>query len=151
MFRIAAGIKAEHVGFRSSAGAMIEVVSGRVNFAVLPVGTGLPFLKEGKLLALAVADERSPLLPGVPAMHEVLPKYERSGSYGLFAPAGTPRNILLQINSALRRVLTMPDIQAHFQAMAFAATPTTPEEFDRITRSDIATYSKLLKSAGLHE
>ena len=151
MFRIAAEIKAVHVGFRSSAEAMIEVVAARVNYSVLPVGTGLPFIKDGKLLALAVADQRSPLLPDVPGMLEVLPKYQRSGSYGLLAPAATPRAVLLQINEALRRVLAMPDIKAQMQAMAFAATPTTPEAFDKIIRADIETYSKLVRIAGLRK
>jgi tripartite-type tricarboxylate transporter receptor subunit TctC len=151
MFRIAAGIKAVHVGFRSSAEAMIEVVAARVHYSVLPLGTGLPFIRDGKLLALAVADQRSPLVPEVPAMLEVLPKYERSGSYGLLAPAGTPRHVLYQINSALRRVLAMPDIKAQMQAMAFAAAPTTPEEFDKIVRADIESYSKLVRIAGLRK
>ena len=124
MFRLAAGIKAVHVGFRSSAEAMIEVVAARVHYSVLPLGTGLPFIRDGKLLALAVADQRSPLAPDVPAMLEVLPTYERSGAYGLLAPAGTPRPVRYQINSALRRVLAMPEIKAQMQAMAFAAAPT---------------------------
>ena len=151
MFRLAAGIKAVHVGFRSSAEAMIEVVAARVHFSVLPLGTGLPFIRDSKLLALAVADQRSALMPDVPAMAEVLPKYERSGAYGLFAPAGTPRPVLLQINNALRRVLALPEIKAQLQALAFTAAPTTPEEFDRIVRADIETYSKLVRIAGLRK
>jgi tripartite-type tricarboxylate transporter receptor subunit TctC len=151
MFRLAAGIKAVHVGFRSSSEAMIEVVASRVHFSVLPLGTGLPFIRDGRLLPLAVADRRSPLVPDVPAMSEVLAKYERSGAYGLYAPAGTPRAVLYQINSALRRVLEMPDIKAQFQAMAFSAAPTTPEEFDKMVRADIETFSKLVRSAGLRK
>jgi tripartite-type tricarboxylate transporter receptor subunit TctC len=151
MFRLAAGIKAVHVGFRSSSEAMIEVVAARVNFSVLPLGTGLSFLKDNKLLALAVADQRSPLVPDIPAMSEVLPKYERSGAYGLFAPAGTPRPILYEINGALRRVLAMPEVKAQMQAMAFAPAPTTPEAFDKIIRADIATYGKLVRIAGLRK
>ena len=151
MFRLAAGIKAVHVGFRSSAEAMIEVVAARVNYSVLPLGTGLPFMRDGRLLALALADQRSPLAPDVPAMSEVLPKYERSGAYGLLAPAATPRAVLYQINSALRRVLELPEIKAQLQAMAFAAAPTTPEEFDNIVRRDIETYGKLVRLAGLRK
>ena len=151
MFRLAAGIKAVHVGFRSSSEAMIEVVAARVNFSVLPLGTALAFLKDNRLLALAVADQRSPLAPGVPAMAEVLPKYQRSGAYGLLAPAGTPRPVLQEINQALRRVLDMPEIKSRLQAMAFAATPTTPEAFSEIIRTDIETYRKLVKVAGLRK
>jgi tripartite-type tricarboxylate transporter receptor subunit TctC len=151
MFRYAAGIKATHVGFRSSSEAMIEVVAARVHFSVLPLGTGLAFIKDGRLLPLAAADQRSPLIPDVPAMSEVVPNYQRSGAYGLYAPAATPRPVLLQINSALRRVLALPEMTAQLQAMAFAASPTTPEEFDKIYRADIETYSKLVRIAGLRK
>lgn len=151
MFRLAAGIKTVHVGFRSSSEAMIEVVAARVHFSVLPLGTAMSFIKDNKLLALAVAEQRSPLVPDVPAMSEVLPKYERSGGYGLFAPAATPRPILNELNSGLRRVLAMPEIKAQMQAMAFAPAPSTPEEFDKMVRADIATYSKLVRIAGLRK
>lgn len=151
MFRHAAGIKATHVGFRSSSEAMIEVVAGRVNFSVLPLGTGLAFIKDGRLLPLAAADQRSPLIPDVPAMSEVVPNYQRSGAYGLYAPAATPRAVRHQINSALRRVLDTPELKAQLQAMAFAAAPTTPEEFDKIFRADIETFGKLVRIAGLRK
>jgi tripartite-type tricarboxylate transporter receptor subunit TctC len=151
MFRYAAGIKATHVGFRSSSEAMIEVVASRVHFSVLPLGTGIAFIKDGRLIPLAAAEQRSPLIPDVPAMSEVVPNYQRSGAYGLLAPAATPKTVLLQINTALRRVLEQPDIQSQMYAMAFAAAPTTPEEFDRIVRRDIETYSKLVRVAGLRK
>lgn len=151
MFRLAAGIRAVHVGFRSSAEAMIEVVAARVNFSVLPLGTALAFLKDNRLLALAVADQRSSLAPDVPAMAEVLPKYQRSGAYGLLAPAGTPRPVLLEINQALRHVLALPEIKTRLLAMAFAAAPTTPEAFAEMVRTDIETYKKLVRVAGLRK
>jgi tripartite-type tricarboxylate transporter receptor subunit TctC len=151
MFRLAAGIKAVHVGFKSSAEATIEVVAGRISFSVLPLGTTLAFIKDGRVLALAAADQRSPLVPDVPAMSEVLPAYQRSGGYVLLAPAGTPRNILMQINQAFRRVVDLPELKAQFQAMAFAITPTTPEEIDRLVRTDIETYGKLVRLAGLRK
>jgi len=102
------------------------------------------------LLALAVVNpQRSPLLPDVPAMVESLPGYERDGSFGLLAPAGTPRPILNQISKEVGRVLALPDIRERLDAMGFAPAPTTPEEFDRIVRADIATFTKIGILAGL--
>ncbi|HKA41272.1 MAG TPA: tripartite tricarboxylate transporter substrate binding protein [Burkholderiales bacterium] len=149
-FRLAAGIKAVHVGFKSSPEAVIEVVTGRVQFSMPALGPSMPFIKDGRLLALAVASpQRSPLLPDVPAMGEVIPGYQVDGSFGLLAPAGTPRPVLNQISKDVGRVLEMPDIKERLQAMGFAPVPTTPEEFDRILRADIATFSRVGKLVGL--
>jgi tripartite-type tricarboxylate transporter receptor subunit TctC len=149
-FKLAAGIKAVHVAFKSSAEATIEVVTGRVQFSILPLGPALPFIKDGRLVALGVANpQRSPLLPDVPAIAEALPNYQRDGSYGLLAPAGTPRPVLNQINRDVRRVLEMPEVKDRLNAMGFVPAPSTPEEFDRAVRTDIATFTRVGKEAGL--
>ena len=151
-FRLAAGIKATHVGFKSSPEAVIEVVTGRVHYCMPALGPALPFIKDGRLLALAVASpQRSPLLPDVPAMAEVFPGYQRDGSFGLLAPAGTPRPILNQISKEVARVLALPDVKERLQAMGFIPAPTTPEEFDRIVRADIETFTKVGKLVGLRK
>ena len=151
MFRLAAGIKAVHVGFRSSSEASIEVAAGRVQYSVLPLGPVLPFIKDARVLALAVANQRSPLLPDVPAMVEVLPNYERAGSFGFLAPAATPRRILHQISKEIGRVLDLPDIKQRLQGMGFVPAPSTPEEFEKIVRADIETFIKMAKIAGLRK
>ena len=149
-FRLAAGIKATHVGFKSSPEATIEVVTGRVQYCVCPLGPSLPFIKDGRLLALAVIlPQRSPLLPDVPAMVEAIPGYQRDGSFGLLAPAGTPRPILNQISRDVARAFEQPDVKDKLQAMGFITAPTTPEEFDKIVRADIATFRKIGKQVGL--
>ena len=91
-FRFAAGIKATHVGFKSPPEALIEVIAGRVHWSLPGLGPALPLIKDGKVIALAVlTPQRSPLLPEVPAMVEVMPGYERDGSYSLMAPAPRSR------------------------------------------------------------
>jgi tripartite-type tricarboxylate transporter receptor subunit TctC len=149
--RLLAGIDARHVAFKGSPEALIEVMAGRVHYTLTPVAVTLPFIKEGKLVAIAVANPQgSPLLPGVPALVDVLPGYGRKpGWTGLLAPAGTPRPILNQINQEVRRVLDLPDIKAKLQAMEITPAPTTPEEFDRIIRDDIADYAQIARTIGL--
>ena len=149
MFRVAGNFRATHVAFRSSAEATIEVAAGRVQFSVLPLGPSLPFIKEGRILALAVANQRSPHIPDVAAMSEVLPTYERAGSYGVLAPAGTPRAVLQQLSKSFRAVLDVPEIKDRFQAMSFAPGGSTPEEFDQMIRADIDTFIRMAKLAGL--
>ena len=146
----AAGIKVVHVGFKGASDAMIEVLAERVHYAILGLAGALPFIKDGKLLALAVGTpQRSPLLPDVPTIAETLPGYLRDGSHSLLAPAGTPRPVLNQISRDVQRVFELPDIKERLRNFDFVAALTTPEEHDKILRADIATFSGVVKLARL--
>ena len=149
-FRLAAGIKVKHVGFKGASDALLEVLAGRVHYAILGLASSLPFIKDGRLLALAVGTpERSSILPDVPTIAEALPGYARDGSHSLLAPAGTPRAILQHISKEVRRVLTMPDVRQRLESIDFVAATTTPEEHERILRADIKTFSGVVTLAGL--
>ena len=149
--RLAAGIKAVHVGFKGAPQAAIEVLAGRVHYAVLNLSVVLPMVKEGKLLALAVSSpQRSALLPDVPTMAETLPELKRpEGGMGLLTPAGTPHPIRSQISKEIARVLDLPDIKERLQAMGSTPVPSTPDEHDKFMRAQIETISKLVVDAGL--
>src|SRR5215831_15779356 len=120
-FRFVAGVEARHVGFKGASEALIEVLAGRVHYAVPGLGPALPLIKDGRLVSLALtAPQRSPLLPNVPTMAEVLPGYpDRDGSFGLMAPAGTPHPIRNRIADAVMKVLELPDVKSRMQAMGF--------------------------------
>jgi tripartite-type tricarboxylate transporter receptor subunit TctC len=149
-FRMIAGFRAVHVGYRGQPEMLIDIVSGRIHYAFPSLGPVMPFIKDGRVLALAmVTAKRSPLLPDVPAMVEVLPGFERDASHALLAPAKTPRPILNQISRDVARVLAMPEVRQQMQAMSFEPAPTTPEEFDRILRRLIALFSKVADAAGM--
>jgi tripartite-type tricarboxylate transporter receptor subunit TctC len=149
-FKLASGIKIKHVGFKGASDAMIEVVAGRVHFAILGLASSLPFIKDGKLVALAVGTpQRSPLLPDVPTIAETLPGYARDGSHSLLAPKGTPRPILTKISQEVKRILESPDVKQRLENFDFVAAPTTPEEHDRILRADIQTFAGVVQLAGL--
>jgi tripartite-type tricarboxylate transporter receptor subunit TctC len=149
-FRFAAGIKAVHVGFKGTPDALLEVVAGRVHFCIVGVGSALPFIKDGRLLALAVSTpQRSPLLPDVPAMDEVLSGFGRDGSHSLFAPAGTPRSVRDKISKEVARIFSLPEVKERLQALGFHLAPTTPEEHERIVRDQIKTFTEVGKLVGL--
>jgi tripartite-type tricarboxylate transporter receptor subunit TctC len=149
-FRFAAGIKAVHVGFKGTPDALIEVLAQRVHYCIVGLGAALPFIRDGRLVALAVSTpQRSPLLPDVPAMAEVLPGFGRDGSHSLLAPAGTPRPILNQISKEVARILDLPEVKERLQALGFHLAPTTPEEHDRILRAQIETFSQVARQVGL--
>jgi tripartite-type tricarboxylate transporter receptor subunit TctC len=130
---------------------MIEVLAGRSHYSVMPLITPLPLIKDGKLLALAVTTpQRSPALPEVPALMEAMPDFKRAAtSNGLLAPAGTPGPILNQISKEVARILDLPHIKERLQAISFFSAPSTPEEYDKILREQIATLSRVVRDAGL--
>jgi tripartite-type tricarboxylate transporter receptor subunit TctC len=149
-FRLAAGIKPVHVAFKGSSDAMLEVVAGRVHYVISGLITTLPYIQDGRLVALALATPtRSPLLPDVPTIAETLPGYKRDGSHVMLAPAGTPRPILAQISNEVRRIFDLPDVQARLKNFDYLLAPSTPAELDKILRADIETFAEVIRLAGL--
>jgi len=149
-FRLAAGIKVQHVGFKGASESVLEVMAGRIHFCIQSLAAGLVLIRDGRLLALAVVTpQRSPLLPDVPAMAEVLPGYERDGSFPLLAPGGTPLTVRRQISRDVARVFELPDVKERLQGMGFMPAPTTPEEHDRILREQIKAFSRIAVEVGL--
>lgn len=149
-FRLAAGIQVKHVGFKGASDAMLEVLAGRVQFAIVSLASSLAHIKDGRLVALAVGmPERSKLLPDVPTIAETIPGYARDGSHSLLAPSGTPRPVLTQISNEVKRIFELAEIKERFQNFDFVAAPTSPEEHDKILRADFETFSKVVQLAGL--
>ena len=150
-FNLAAGIKVVTVAFKGGPEATIEVMAGRTHYSSVTLFSALPFVQDGKLLALAVATpQRSPLLPEVPALAETLPDFKRpENSTAVLAPAGTPRTILNQISKEVARILDLTDIKERLQRMGYIPAPTRPEELDKILREQIETLSKLVSDVGL--
>ena len=148
--RLAAGIKAVHVAFKGSADAMLEVVAGRVHYVVTGLLVTLPYIKDGRLVPLAVVmPTRSALLPDVPTVAETIPGYKRDGSHVMLAPAATPRPVLEKISNEVRRIFELPDVQSRMQNYDYLLAPTTPAEMDKVLRSDIETFAEVIRLAGL--
>jgi tripartite-type tricarboxylate transporter receptor subunit TctC len=149
-FRIAAGFKAQHVGFKGQSEFLIEIIAGRIHFGSSGLIVSLPFIRDGKLVALVVATpQRSPVLPEIPAAPEVLPGWGRDGSQAWLAPAGTPRAIRERISKELARQLAQPETRERLQNMGFNVASTTPEEHEKNLRADIEVFSRIVKEVGL--
>jgi len=150
-FNFIAGIKVVHVAFKGGPDATLEVLAGRSHYHLGTMGVTLPFIEEGRLVALAVSSpQRAPVLPDVPALGETLSEFKRPDtSHGLLAPAGTPRPILNQISKEIARILDLPDVKERMQSISYVPAPSTPEEYNKILRAQIETLSKLVSDAGL--
>lgn len=149
-FRLAADIKVKQVGFKGGADSVIEVVAGRIHFCIVGLTSTLPFIKDRRLVALAVnTPQRSALLPDVPTIAETLPGFGRDGSTSMLAPAGTPRPVLHKISKEIGRILELPEIKEWMRNFDYVVAPSTPEEHDRILRAEIETFSGVVRLAGL--
>ncbi|HTE14336.1 MAG TPA: tripartite tricarboxylate transporter substrate-binding protein [Burkholderiales bacterium] len=150
-FNLLAGIKVVTVAFKGGPDAAIEILGGRTHYTVATLGVALPFIKESKMVPLAVTTpQRTPVLPDVPSLGEIQAEFRQSEtSHGLLAPAGTPRAILNQISKEVARVLDLPDTKERLQAIGYVIAPSTPEGYDKILREQMDTISTLVRDAGL--
>ena len=150
-FRIAAGFKGTHVPFRGGPEAIMEVVSGRVDFACMGMSSALPLIADGQLMPLAVSTPtRSTALPNVPTTLESgFPDSEYTFWNGLFVPAKTPREIVDRLYAEVRKVLLLPEVLAKFKPQGIEPMPLTPTEFDALIRKEVAANFALVKAAGL--
>ena len=93
--------------------------------------------------------ERSPAMPDLPAIGEVVPGYAVDGWAGMWAPAGTPREVISRLNQSVARILKQPDVQERLRISGAAPTPSTPGAFAQVIAQDIATWSKVVKAGNI--
>jgi tripartite-type tricarboxylate transporter receptor subunit TctC len=150
-FRFAAGIDVVHVPYKGVPEQLIDTMTGRIHYFLSPLVPALPFIRDGRLLALAVSTaQRTPVLPDVPTIAEAaLPGYEFQAWFGVFAPARTPRPVVEQISKEIARIVDLPDLKKQFLNQGEEGRPSTPEEFTRFVRAEIEKYSKVVKVAGI--
>jgi tripartite-type tricarboxylate transporter receptor subunit TctC len=150
MFRFAAGIDVVHVPYKGVPEPLVDTITGRIHYFLSPLVPALPFLRDGRLLPLAVSTaRRTPVLPDVPTIAETLPGYEFQAWFGVFAPARTPRPIVEQISREIARVVDLPDIKKQFLVQGEEGKGSTPEQFTGFVRTEIEKYRKVVKMAGI--
>jgi tripartite-type tricarboxylate transporter receptor subunit TctC len=150
-FRLAAGIDVLHVPYKGTPEAMTETMTGRVQYFFSPISAALPQVREGKLLALAVSSaKRSSLLPDVPTVAEAgLAGFEYNLWVGVFAPAGTPADVVDKIGRSVNRALGEADVKERMTKLGAEAMSMTPAEFDRFVRAEMDDAGKIVKAAAI--
>jgi tripartite-type tricarboxylate transporter receptor subunit TctC len=141
LFKRATGIKGAHVPYQGAAPLAIAVISGEVDFAVLDVGAVLPHVQAGNMVPLAVASaKRSPFLPDVPTLAEGgVPGVTFENIYGVFLPAGVPRDVHDKLAAALSDALAAPSVRAHFSKLGVAPLSMGGGQLDAEIRGQAAT------------
>ncbi len=152
LFKAMGRLNIVRVAYKGTGGSLIGILSGEVGLMFPTAGSVTPYIKSGKLRALAVTSlQPTPLAPGLPLLSEALPGYESVSLNGLLAPARTPEAIIRQLNAEVARVMTRADIKEKLVAAGTDAMSTTPEEFAAIIQADMAKWGKLIREAGIRE
>jgi tripartite-type tricarboxylate transporter receptor subunit TctC len=151
MFLKMIGGKAQHVPYRGSVPALMDVVSGQIQFMMVDLAVAIPLIKEGKVKAYGVTTpNRVKAMPELPTVAEAgLPGYAATGWFSVVARAGTPRPIVDQLNGILTAYLKRPDVNDKFQALAIDVLTSTPEELEKFIPAEIAKWAQVVKDAGI--
>ena len=151
MFKSMAGIELVHVPFKGNAEAMNALMGGHVKIYFALVPAVLQHIKAGTLRAIAVTtEERLPYLPDVPTIAELgFPGYEISSWQGVFAPAGTPKDVVVKINGELVRMLNVPDVRRRISQEGADPVGSTPDAFATRVKNEITKWTKVIKTSGI--
>jgi tripartite-type tricarboxylate transporter receptor subunit TctC len=151
MFKTMAGVDLVHVPYKGNAEVTNAIIGGHVKVYFSLVPASLPHVKSGTMRVLAVTTaQRLPYLPDVPTIAELgFPAYEISSWQGVFAPAGTPKDVVGKINGELVKMLNTPAVRERIAREGADPVGSTPEEFAARVKSEIEKWSKVAKAAGL--
>ena len=134
------------IAYKGSSAAHPDLISNRITFMIDPLAASAPHIKSGSLRALAVTTpQRNPSFPNVPtAMESGAPAYDFASWGGMFAPAGTPREIVLKLNGELAKALNGADIKKRFDDMGLVAKPSSPEDFGAFLQAEMNRWKGIL-------
>ncbi len=150
MLQSMAGIEMTHVPYKSGPAAMTDLIGGQVNLFTADFAVMLPQVKAGKIRGLAVTSmQRSKAIPELPTVNEALgvKDYELVAYFAMFAPAGTPADVIAKLNKALNAAATDKDIVEKFSAIGFETAPGTPEALAQRNKAETAKWAKAIRDA----
>jgi tripartite-type tricarboxylate transporter receptor subunit TctC len=151
LFRYTTGATLTHVPYKGEGQAAVDVMSGQIEIMFPNMPTVLGFVRAGKLRAIAVGGkQRSKLMPEIPTVAEAgVPGYDMSGWFGLFSPAGVPRDVLLRLNAEVTRDLQRPDIQELLAKQGAEPVPGSVDQFTALVHDELAKWAKVVKASGI--
>ena len=150
MFKLATRTSMVHIPYRGSAGMLTDLMGGQIEAAFGDLLVVMPQLEAGKLRALAVTSrQRHPMLPNVPTVAESgYPGFEALSWQGLFAPAGTPAEVVAKTSAEVNKAIQAPDIRDYFAARGFLVEGTTPAAFKSLVEAEVKKWTAIVKASG---
>ena len=149
--KIVGNFDATHIPYKGAGPALIDTVSGHVHAFLPTIVSGLPFAKQGQVRLIAVTSpNRLPSLPNIPTIAESgFPGYEVLGWYGLLAPAGTPRQVIIKLYEAVKQALNNPEVKEKMSADGADPVGSTPEQFEEFLSKERVRWAKIIKASGI--
>lgn len=149
LFKSMTGTSMQHVPYKGRQFAIPDLVGGSIQLMFDNMPSALPMVKEGKLRALAqTGAKRSAAAPDVPTVAETVPGFEATSWFAVFAPAGTPRDVVMKLNAEFTRVFSSPDVVDKLKGLGLEPWLTTPEDLAAYQQKEIAKWAKVVKDSG---
>jgi tripartite-type tricarboxylate transporter receptor subunit TctC len=149
LFKSMTGINIVHIPYKGAGPALTDLVGGQVQIMFTGISSTLPYVKSGRLRALAVSSEkRVPILPEVPAVNEEVAGYEVNTWYGVFAPVQLPKPYIVKLNLTLAKIFTTPDARQRLASLGAEPVTMSPEQFALAVRKEVAKWAKVIKESG---
>ena len=150
LFRTMAGVDIVHIPYTGAAPAVTDLLAGHVTLMFDNLASGLPNIKAGRVRALAVTTlKRSPFLPELPTISESgLRGFDIGTWFGVFAPAGTPREVVTRLNAEISRVLQTPVMKERLATLGAEPMPNSPEAFAAFVKAEMAKYAQIVRASG---
>ena len=146
LFKATAQLDATLVHYKGGGPALTDLLGGHVEVMIASAGLVMPHVKSGRLTVIAVTSrDRSALVPGVPAVSEVYPKFEAQSWVGVLAPAETPRAIVQKLNAEVIKTLAATDIKERFMQQGYETVGSTPEQFGEWIRGESAKWGRIIR------
>jgi tripartite-type tricarboxylate transporter receptor subunit TctC len=151
LFQLMAEVRLTHVPYKGTGAVFPDLIGGHVQVLFGDIVATSPHVKSGKLRALGITSpERSPNLPEIPTIAESgVPGYDAVGWFGVFAPAGTPSDIVARLNEAIREHVQKPEVKARLSSLGADVVASTPEAFAAKQRADLERWAKVIKAANV--
>jgi tripartite-type tricarboxylate transporter receptor subunit TctC len=151
VFKDMAGIDVLHIPYKGGAPGLIAVSTGEVQMFLISVSTAVPFVKSGRVKALASGGAtRSPLLPDLPTVSESgLPGFRSSGWLAVFAPAATPPGVIAELNAQLAKALAAPGLKASLRQQGFEVAAGKPEDLKALMKREMDQYGAVIRKVGI--
>jgi tripartite-type tricarboxylate transporter receptor subunit TctC len=145
------GVNMVHVPYKGSNEAMVGMIGGHVDMVVIGVPPTLPHIQAGRVRPLAIlADKRVSYLPDVPTSKEAgVPNYVVTTSYGILAPAGTPRDIISRLNAEWIKIEAQPETKERMAAAGYEPMTSTPEQYAEFIKTEMVHWAKVIKDANI--
>ena len=149
LFKAMTGTKMIHVPYKGFTPALNDLVAGQIQLMCSPTAPVTSLIASGKLRGLGVTTLRpTPLAPGLPPVANAVPEFEVIGWYGLFAPSGTPTDIVTKINAEVGKALRNPELKEQFATLGIEPAGSSPHDMGLLLQKDLEKWGKVIKSTG---